>query len=145
MSEPSNDEVVHRYFAAHAAHDYDAVGRMRDADWTVDWPQSRERVRGHEADMAIMRNWPGGLPTAGTVRVSGSEDRWVITAAFTVQRVAGSGDVWWADGTASYPDGSNWFFVALLQLRKGKLLHETWYFAEPREAPAWRAPWVERT
>ncbi len=48
-------------------------------------------------------------------------------------------------GPVAYPDGSSWFVSALLQLQGGKVLRETWYFAEPVEAPAWRAAWVERT
>ena len=57
---------------------------MRHADWTVEWPQSGERVRGHANDLAIMGNWPGGLPEAGEIRIVGSEDRWVMTPAFTI-------------------------------------------------------------
>ena len=130
--------------AAHIAHDYDAVGAMRHADWYSEWPQSGERVRGHANDQAIMDNWPGGLPEAGTVRVVGSEDRWVLTPAWTIQRVIGSGDSFWVDGTATYPDGSTWFITALLELRGGKVLKESWYFGAPLEAPPWRAQWVER-
>jgi hypothetical protein len=74
----------------------------------------------------------------------GSEDRWVMTPSFTIQRIVGSGDFWWGDGTASYPDGSRWFVAGLFQLRDGKLFRETWYFAPPLDAPAWRSPWTER-
>lgn len=144
MAESSNEELVHDCFEAHAKHDYDTVGRLRHPDWYQEWPQSGERVRGVENDRAIMDNWPGGLPTAGKVRVVGSEDRWVVTPAFTFHRVVGNGDAWWADATASYPDGSNWFAAALLELRDGKVYRETWYFGPPLEAPAWRSQWVER-
>ena len=106
MTEPSNEEVVRQYLAAHAAHDYDSVGAMRDPEWTAEWPQTGERVRGHANDRAIMDNWPGGMPTAGKVRVVGQEDRWVMAPAFTMHRVVGTRDIWWADGTATYPDGS---------------------------------------
>ena len=144
MTEPSNEEVVRQYLAAHAAHDYDSVGAMRDPEWTAEWPQTGERVRGHANDRAIMDNWPGGLPTALKIRVVGKEDRWVMAPAFTMHRVAGTRDIWWADGTATYPDGSTWFAIALLELRNGKLFRETWYFGPPLEPPAWRARWVER-
>jgi hypothetical protein len=66
-----------------------------------------------------------------------------VTPSFTVQRVVGSGDFWWVAGTVAYPDGSTWFFVALLELRDSKMLRETWYYAPPSEAPAWRSQWVE--
>ena len=145
MAEQSNEDLVRRYIEAHRVHDYDLVGTLRAADWTIEWPQSGERVRGHANDQAIMNHWPGGLPTAGEVRIVGNEDRWVMTPAFTIERVAGNGDSWWFDGTAAYPDGSTWFVAGLVELRDGKVWRETWYFAPPLEAPDWRAPWVERT
>jgi ketosteroid isomerase-like protein len=140
----SNEELVHRYLDAHRRHAYDEVGTMRHPDWTVVWPQSGERIRGHANDQAIMANWPGGLPEAGDVRVIGAEDRYVISPAFTIERIVGSGDTWFADGTASYPDGTAWFAAAIVELRDGRVLRETWYFAPPLEAPAWRSQWVER-
>jgi hypothetical protein len=144
MTEPSNEDIVRRYFAAHAAHDYDTVGRLRHADWITEWPQSRERVRGVANDRAIMDNWPGGPPNNEEIRIVGSEDRWVLTPLNTIQRVVGSGDFWWGDGMAVYPDGSTWYVVGMLQLRDNKVSRETWYFGAPYEAPAWRAQWVER-
>ena len=144
MSGRSNEDLVRAYIAAHQAHDYEAVGRMRHPDWVQDWPQTGERIRGHENDREIMAHWPGGLPQANEVRVVGSEDRWVVTPSMTMQRVVGNGDSWWADGTATYPDGSHWVTAGLAQVRDGLLYRETWYFGPPLEAPEWRAPWVER-
>jgi ketosteroid isomerase-like protein len=144
MAKPSNEELVRRYLEAHANHDYDAVSALRDPEWMLEWPQSRERVRGDANDRAIMENWPGGQPSGLSVRVVGSEDQWVVTPFNTIHRVVGSGDFWSADGTSAYPDGSTWFVVALLQLRDGRVHRETWYFGAPFEAPAWRAAWVER-
>jgi hypothetical protein len=145
MSEASNEDVVRRYLAAHKAHDFDAIRASRHRDWTLDWPQSGERVRGDANDRMIMENWPGGLPTALDVRVVGSEDRWVMSPSFTFVRVKGGGDFWWADGTAAYPDGSTWHAAALLELRNGLLFHEIWYFAPSLDPPAWRSAWVEVT
>ena len=145
MAQSSNEETVRRYLAAHTVHDHDTLGALRDPGWMLDWPQSGERVRGSANDRAIMDNWPGGLPSALDVRAVGSEDKWVVTPFNTIQRVVGSGDFWWADGTSAYPDGSSWFISALLQFRSGKLYRETWYFGPPFDPPAWRSAWVERT
>jgi hypothetical protein len=144
MSERSNEELVRAYVAAHQAHDYEAVGRMRHPDWTQVWPQSGELVRGHANDLAIMEHWPGGLPDAGMVRIVGSEDRWVVTPGMTLQRIVGNGDTWFAAGQSTYPDGSTWYAVVLAELRDGRVLRETWYFGPPFPAPEWRAAWVER-
>ena len=91
--DPPCASTVRRYFAAHLAYDYDQLGAMRHDGWTCEWPQTGERVVGRANDRAIMDNWPGGLPvTDRHVNITGTEDRWVVTPAFTVQRVAGSGD-----------------------------------------------------
>ena len=140
----SNEEVVNRYLEAHTKHDYETLGRLRAPAWFEEWPQSRERVRGHENDVAIMRNWPGGEPRAGKSRVVGSEDRWVLTPSWTYQRVVGSGEMWLMDGIGHYPDGSTWFVVGLFEVRDGAVHRETWHFAPELPAPEWRAPWVER-
>ena len=143
MAQPSNEQVVRRYVAATGEHDFETLGRLRGPDWVQEFPQTGERVRGHQNARAIIENWPGGRPSPEPVHIVGSEDRWVATPANTIQRVVGSGDLWWADGTNGYPDGSTWFVAVLFQLRDSMIHRETWYFGAPLEAPAWRAAWVE--
>jgi hypothetical protein len=36
------------------------------------------------------------------------------------------------------------FTVSLMEFRDAKVSRETQYFADPFDAPAWRAQWVER-
>ena len=143
MPERSNEEIVRRYWKAHAAHDHKTVSELRHPEWTADWPQSRERVRGDANDRAIMDNYPGGEPHLDTTHIVGAEDRWVVTPAYTVQRVVGNGDMWWGAGTGKYPDGRTWHLISMVELRDGRVFRETAYFAEPFDPPAWRAGWVE--
>ena len=91
-----------------------------------------------------MENWPGGRPSDLSVRVVGSEDQWVATPLNTIHRVVGSGDYLVRRWDEPLPRWSTWFLSVLIQLRDGKVYRETWYFAPPFEAPAWRAAWVER-
>lgn|SRR5512143_1172977 len=144
MAQLSNEEVVRAYAAAHASGDRDRLTELRHPDWTAEWPQSGERIRGDAAARAIDAAYPGGRPSVRPERVIGSEDRWVMTPTYSVQRIIGNGDHWWADGHITYPDGSTWNLAILLELREGRIYRETEYFAEPFEAPAWRAPIVER-
>ena len=139
----TNEEVVNRYLDAHTRHDYESLGRLRAPGWFEEWPQSRERVRGHANDEAIMRNWPGGEPQPGVTRIVGSEDRWVLTPSWTYQRVVGGGDMWFMDGTGHYPDGSTWFVAGLFEVHDGAVHRETWYFGPELPAPEWRSGWVE--
>jgi ketosteroid isomerase-like protein len=144
MAERSNEEIVRHYWQAHAANDFDKLSELRHREWTVEWPQSGERIRGDANARAMVDNYPGGLPDINAGRIVGSEDRWVTTPMYTIQRVVGNGDFWWGDGTVSYPDGSMWSLAVLVQVRDGKIYRETDYFAAPFDPPAWRAPWVER-
>jgi hypothetical protein len=145
MVNPSNEEIVRRYLAAHEQHDGATMAALRAPEWTGEMPQSGELIRGHANERAIMANWPGGRPEAQAGgHLVGSEDHWVLTPSWIYQRVNGQGDAWWADAVARYPDGSTWHAVILLELHGGKVIREVWYFGPPLEAPAWRAQWVER-
>jgi hypothetical protein len=141
----SNQEVVERYGAAIAAFDLETLAALRDPEWMAFWPQSGEIVRGMHAFEQIIRNYPGGEPKTEVTRIVGSEDRWVVTPGNTVLRVAGSGDFWWAEWRVRYGNGDVYLSVTLIELRDGKVLRETSYWAAPFEAPAWRAAWVERS
>lgn len=139
----SNEEIVSRYGAATAAHDFAELAKLRHADWSVFWPQSGELVHSSEAFAEIIANYPGGAPKIEITRTVGSEDKWVVTAGNTVMRVAGSGDFWWSEWRIEYATGEAYMVVDLIELRDGLVHHETMYWAAPFEAPAWRAPWVE--
>jgi ketosteroid isomerase-like protein len=144
MAPMSNEEVVRAYAAAHASGDHDRLTQLRHPDWITEWPQSGERIRGDANARAIDDAFPGGRPSVNTERIVGSEDRWVMTPVYSLQRIVGSGEAWWADGHITYSNGSTWNIILFVELRDGKIHRETAYFAEPFEAPAWRAPFVER-
>lgn len=143
--ERTNEEVVRRYAAASAEADVDSLAALRHRGWMVEWPQSGERVHGHESWAEIIRNHPDGRPAVELTRVVGTEDRWVVTPGNTIVKIAGSGDYWWSEWRMTYPDGSLYLCVGLLELRDGLVYRETVYWAAPFEAAEWRAPWVEPT
>jgi hypothetical protein len=141
----SNREVVERYAEASARNDLGALERLRHRDWMVHWPQSGEHVHGSESFAQIVENYPGGKPTVEVSRIVGSEDRWVVTPANAILRVAGSGEFWSSEWVMTYPDGQVYNVVDLMQLRDGLVFRETVYWAPPFEAPDWRRPFVEVT
>jgi hypothetical protein len=143
MAQLTNEEVIHAYIHALTIDDAAALARLRDPGWMVDYPQSGERIRGHANERAIADNYPGGLPDIDPSRIVGAEDRWVVSPSFTFQRVAGSGETWWTEGRARYPDGSLWQLVTMFRLHDGRVMREITYWAEPFQAPAWRSAWVE--
>jgi hypothetical protein len=144
MPQLTNEECVRQYGAAMAAFDLEALTRLRHPDWMVLWPQSGERVESSQDFAEIIANYPGGAPKAEVQRIVGAEDRWVVTAANTGLRVAGSGDFWWSEWRLTYPSGEVYLVVDLIELRDGLVYRETVYWAAPFEAPEWRAPWVDR-
>jgi hypothetical protein len=58
--------------------------------------------------------------------------------------MVGSGNLWVTEYTITY-QGQPAYTVSIMEFRDGKVVHETRYFSEPFDAPAWRSPWVQRT
>jgi len=138
-----NRRVAERYMAALPAG-FDELARLRHDEFEEEWPQSGETIRGHANYRAIHEGYPGGTPETESQRLLGSEDRWVLTPSFTPIRILGTGDTYTAVFSAVYPElGAQWI-VAIIELRDGKVIKQTTYFAPPFEAAAWRAPWVDR-
>ena len=59
------------------------------------------------------------------------------------ERILGVGDLWITEYTINY-QGRPAFTVSIMEFRNGKVVHETQYFADPFEAPAWRSEWIQK-
>jgi SnoaL-like protein len=97
-------------------------------DFVEEWPQSGERL-GKAAAMKVGESYEQGSGTS---------------PKFSYKRMLGGGDVFVVEGTIDYGDGVPVSYVGVGELRDGKVSRMTEYFANPFEAPAWRAPFVER-
>jgi ketosteroid isomerase-like protein len=135
-------ELVRRYYEAVARNDFDTLKKLRHPDWHEDWPQSGERVPGDEAYRRIHEEFAGGMPKIDVGQVAGAEDRWVVTPSMTVERIAGSGDVWFAEALNTYPSGDVYHVINHVRLRDGRVWRTTVYFAPRFDPPAWRASLV---
>jgi hypothetical protein len=100
--------------AEHAIYAEDAI---------LDYPQSGERFRGRST-IAAQR---GGHPA----------DR-----HFTVLRIVGGGSLWLNECVITY-DGTPTYSVSIMEFAHEKVVHETQYFADTFQAPAWRAALAE--
>jgi hypothetical protein len=58
-------------------------------------------------------------------------------------RLEGAGETFTATGRVRYPDGSVWHVIQIFRVRDGRIRELTSYFAEPFDAPEWRAPYRE--
>ena len=145
MAEFDNRAIVERFVEALGSGDPDAYESALDDDAALVYPQSGERFRGRRNLRALLDEalgHDGGFrPTLE--RLIGDDPSWIISPAYTVVRVDGSGEQFTATGRVRYPDGTQWHLVQLLEVRGGRISRVTSYFAEPFEAPAWRAPYRE--
>jgi hypothetical protein len=97
-------------------------------DFVQEWPQSGER-----------------LSKAASIKVNESYSEMSGTSPkMTYRRMLGGEDVFVLEGTIDYGDGVPVSYVGIGELRGGKVVRMTEYFANPFEAPAWRAGFVDR-
>lgn len=108
-----------------SALDPDAEHALRHEDFVADMPQSGERIRGRDAMRELQRAFPPDTkPTFGVRQITGARELWTVEA---------EGDY----------GGQIFHVVLIIELRDGKILRETRYYAEPFDAPKWRAHLVE--
>jgi predicted SnoaL-like aldol condensation-catalyzing enzyme len=126
MEERGARQVAEAVWRALAAGDWETASRYLHDDLVQEWPQSGERIVGRDNAIAINQNFPGGLPK------------------MRFRRTLAGGDLAVLEVELTYADGSRYLGVSVIELRDGKAVKETDYFAQPFPAPEWRAQWVER-
>jgi hypothetical protein len=116
--------ALEHHWSVSAADDPAAVGAIYHEDVVVDYPQSSERIVGAANLSALREMYPAKL-------------------TFEIDRISGSGELWVTEYVIKY-DGKPVHTVSIMEFRGDKVAHKTLYFADPFEAPAWRAHLVER-
>ena len=124
MGDPERRAALDRHWAASDASDFDAEHAIYREDAVLEYPQSGERIRGR-ANIQITRS------------------RQPSKKRFTVHRILGAGDLWVTEFILTY-DAKPSFTVSIMEFQGDQVARETQYFADPFEAAAWRARWVER-
>jgi hypothetical protein len=125
MQEKQIREALNAHWTASATGDLNAEHDIYVDDAICDYPQSGERILGRKNLQALRGHHPG--------KPSG----------FDVKRILGAGDLWVTEYVITY-QGRPAYTVSIMEFRDGKVVHETQYFADPFEAPAWRSQWVQR-
>ena len=124
MNSQAIRSAIDQHWAASAAGDQIAEHAIYRDDVVCEYPQSGEVIRGRSNLQALRSHHPG--------RPSG----------FAVRRIAGEGSLWITEYVINYGT-TRTFAVSIMEFRDDKVAHETQYFADPFDAPAWRAQWVE--
>ena len=106
----------------------DAEYEIRHEDYVMEMPQSGVRIRGRE-NMRQFQEAFADHSNPPTIRL---------------RRVVVRKGLWILEGVNDYGEGQVFTVVAIFELRDGKVWRDTRYYAEPFEAPEWRAQLVER-
>jgi hypothetical protein len=101
---------------------------IRHADYVMEMPQSGERIRGPE-QMRKFQEMFATYSNPPTIRL---------------RRVVVRDGLWILEGVNDYGEGRVFAVVAIFELKEGKIWRDTRYYAEPFDAPEWRAHLVER-
>ena len=130
----NNDQMAERIRAAYESGDLEkfaeAQREMMADDMVQEWPQSGERIRGRKNIEEINQNYPASTGTNPKVKL---------------KRILKPGEAWIVEATIDYGDGVPVSAVSIIETgADGKAIRQTDYFANPFEAPAWRADYVER-
>jgi ketosteroid isomerase-like protein len=127
-----NSELIRRYRQAVESGDMSAMSALIDEtgadDFIQEWPQSGERIN-RENSKKLNEQYAEQTGTSPTFQIQGIRD---------------AGDLAVIEGTIDYGNGIPVRYVGIAEFRDGKVARVTEYFADPFEAPAWRAPFVEQ-
>jgi hypothetical protein len=118
------EAALHQHWAASAVGDQNTEHEIYDEHVICDYPQSGERIHG-KRNLQNIRSHHPGKPTG-----------------FNIRRLLGSGKLWVTEYTITY-QGRSFHTISIMEFENSKVVHETQYFAEPFDPPAWRAQWVE--
>jgi limonene-1,2-epoxide hydrolase len=121
-----NKQVVEGFWAAMQGNDFKAAGEFLHDEYVLEWPQSRERIRGRSNFVAVNEHYP-------------AHGRW----EFTIQHILADGNQVVSD--VSVTDGVfTGRAITFSTVRAGKILHQTEFWPDPFEPAPWRAEWVEK-
>ena len=122
MGEPENRQTVERIFQALTEGRVDLFHAQFHEDSIIEFPQSGERIAGGESRRAVYQAFPGRP---------------------RVRRIVTGGDLAVVEAAVDYGDGVDWSAVFIYELRDEKIARATAYWAQPFEAAASRAEWVQ--
>ena len=119
--EAENRAALDRHWAAYNEGNVEGEGEIYWDDVVLEYPQSGERFHGRRNVLESRTQNP-------------------TKRRFEVRRTLGSGDLWVVEYVLFY-DGRPVPTVSIMEFRDGKVAREIQYYADPFEAPAWRAKW----
>ena len=128
-----NSEAIRRYREAVETGDMVTMTALLDDfatdDFVQEWPQSGERL-GVEGSKKMAEHYAESTGSSPKMRLRGVRE---------------AGDLAVVEGTIDYGNGVPVSYVGIAEFTDGKVRRVTEYFADPFDAPEWRAPFVEKS
>lgn len=122
----NSKQVIETFWQMMEGNDFYAVAQLLHKEYTLDWPQSGERIRGAENFAKLNTAYP-------------AEGKW----RFVINSIVADGENVVTD--VSVTDGVRQDRVITFStIRDEKIWKQVEFWPEPFEAPNWRAQWVER-
>jgi SnoaL-like domain len=124
--EKMNEQEAHRFLMGlFTKLSADEEYELRHPDYAMEMPQSGEAIRGRERIRAFQEAYP-------------------VPPSIRLRRVLVREGLWVVEGVNDYGGGQVFDVVLIIELKDGRMWRDRRYYAEPFEAPEWRARWVER-
>lgn len=117
--------IVEAFWARMATNDFAHAAALLTQDYVLDWPQTRERIRGPARFTAVNSEYPANGPWRFTVNRIVGDDREAVS------------DVSITDGVQTARA------LTFTTIRDGKIAHQTEYWPEPYAPPENRQHLVE--
>lgn len=118
-------DVVREFWRLMATNDFYSVAEVLSPEFVLEWPQSKERIRGAERFARMNQEYP-------------AHGRW----EFTINRIVGGENE--AVSDVSVTDGvQKGRAISFFTLAQGKVIRIVEFWPEPFAAPASRAHLVE--
>lgn len=126
MPNPSSIDIVREFWRLMSTNDFRSVVAVLSPQFVLEWPMSRERIRGAERFVQMNEEYP-------------AHGRW----SFEIHRLVGAeseavSDVTIRDGVQTIRA------ISFFTVRDGKIERLVEFWPEPYEPPADRAHLVER-
>lgn len=118
-------QIVEKFWETMEGNDFNAVAELLHDDYTLEWGQSGERIRGRKNFAKVNTAYP-------------AKGKW----HFTINSIVAEGDVVVTDVSVTDGDRQD-RAITFSTVLDGKIWKQVEFWPEPFEAPEWRAQWVE--
>ena len=118
-------EIVRHFWHTMGSNDFTAASECLTEDYELLWPQSSERIVGRANFAALNTNYPAHGIWKFTINSLVAEENTVVS------------DVSVTDGVVHAR------VITFSTLHNGLIAHQTEFWPDEYEAPAWRKAWVQ--